>query len=242
MRYAILSDIHANLEGLRQVLHTLRNESIDTYYCLGDIVGYGANPNECVEEIRRIAHVSLAGNHDWAAVGLYPIAGLNDYARAAVEWTQSVLEDNNSSYLKSLPLVFKNQSMTMAHGTLINPGEFYYMSDSGSARETFKVMEGNACFVGHTHVAGVFVQDGKGNISFSAGPVVSIEQGKKYIINAGSVGQPRDHNPESAYCIYDTGVNAVEIKRCAYDVAAAAIKIFDAGLPPFLADRITRGQ
>jgi predicted phosphodiesterase len=242
MRYAILSDIHANLEGLIQVLHTLRKDSIDAYYCLGDIVGYGANPNECIDEIRDIAGVSLAGNHDWAAAGAIPLDYFNDFARDAIKWTRGVLTARNSAFLGQLQLVFSDTVMTMVHGTLIDPGDFHYMFNSGIARENFEVMQTNVCFAGHTHVAGVFIQEGSGRVFFNARPVTSFEKGKKYIVNVGSVGQPRDNDPRAAYCVFDTDAMTVEIKRVVYDTAVASRKILDLGLPHFLADRIMVGQ
>jgi len=242
MRYAILSDIHANLEGLIQVLHILRKESIDTYYCLGDIVGYGANPNECIEELRKVANVSLAGNHDWAAAGEMPLDYFNDFAREAVMWTRGVLTAPNRSFLGQLQLVLSDPSMTMVHGTLIHPEDFHYMCNSGDALETFEVMRTDVCFVGHTHVAGVFIRDGKGNIAGATRSVISLEKGNKYIVNAGSVGQPRDNNPKAAYCIFDTDAGQIEIKRVAYDAAEARRKILNAGLPPFLGERIMVGR
>jgi predicted phosphodiesterase len=242
MRYAILSDIHANLEGLTQVLSALRKDSIDSYYCLGDIVGYGVNPNECIDQIRNIDPVFLAGNHDWAAAGLLPLDYFNTYAQEAMAWTQGVLTGENKDFLKSLELVFSDNRMTMVHGTLNNPGDFNYMFNSGIARETFDSMQTDICFVGHTHVAGVFVQEAEGHVYFNARRLVSIERGKRYIINAGSVGQPRDYDPKAAYCVFDTDKMTVEIKRSAYDVAGARRKILDIGLSHFLADRIIVGR
>jgi predicted phosphodiesterase len=242
MRYAILSDIHANLEGLIQVLRSLRKDSIDAYYCLGDIVGYGANPNECIDEIRNVARVSLAGNHDWAAAGAIPFDYFNNFAREAVAWTRAVLTASNSAFLGQLPLVFNDPVMTLVHGTLVDPERFQYMFNSGIARETFEVMQTDVCFVGHTHVAGIFTRESTGSVSFKARSVVALEKGKKYIVNAGSVGQPRDNNPKAAYCVFDTEDMTVKIKRVAYNTEAARRKIIDAGLPQFLADRIMVGR
>ena len=242
MRYAILSDIHANLESLTQVLHSLRSDSIDAYYCLGDIVGYGANPNECIDEIRNICRMSLAGNHDWAAAGALALDYFNDFARESIVWTQGVLAQDNASYLSRLQLVLDDPAMTMVHGTLPDPGAFHYMFNSGIARETFEVMQTDVCFVGHTHVAGVFMQDGRGRVFFDATPRVTLKPTFKYIVNVGSVGQPRDNDPRAAYCIFDTAALTIEIKRAAYDTRAVRRKILNAGLPPFLADRLTAGQ
>jgi predicted phosphodiesterase len=242
MRYAILSDIHANLESLIQVLHSLRADSIDACYCLGDIVGYGANPNECIEEIRAVCRVSLAGNHDWAAAGLVPLDYFNDFAAEAVTWTQGVLAPDNAAFLSGLQLVLSDPGMTMVHGTLTEPGEFHYMFNSGIARETFEVMQTGICFVGHTHVAGVFIQDSQSRVLFDATPLVSIKPDTKYIVNVGSVGQPRDNDPKAAYCVFDTGSMTIHIKRVAYDIQTARRKVLNAGLPPFLADRLIAGQ
>jgi predicted phosphodiesterase len=242
MRYAILSDIHSNLESLLAVLKTFPNESIEKCYCLGDVVGYGANPNECIKEIRNAAAMTLAGNHDWASAGLFPVDYFVDYAKEAIVWTRGVLTSASKSFLESLKLVFEDQSMTMVHGTLNNPGDFNYMFNSGVARESFELLNTQICFVGHTHVAGVFVQDEAGRVSFGAGPHVKLEPGRKYIVNAGSVGQPRDNNPKAAYCIFDDRSKTIEIKRVAYDLNAVQAKILNAGMPRFLASRIAVGQ
>jgi len=242
MRYAILSDIHANLEGLTVVLNSLRRDSIDAYYCIGDIVGYGANPNECIDEIRAISCISAAGNHDWAAAGIIPADYFNDFAREAVEWTGSVLTSGNREFLRSLGLVLQGTGITLVHGTLVEPHAFHYMFNCGVARETFEAMQANICFVGHTHIAGFFVMDDKEGVSFNAQRQIRIEPGHKYIVNAGSVGQPRDNNPRAAYCVFDTASMIVQIKRESYDVVAASRKILDAGLPRFLAERIMVGQ
>jgi len=242
MRYALLSDIHANLESLLQVLHALRNESIDSYFCLGDIVGYGANPNECIEEIRNICGVCVAGNHDRASIGLISEDVFNEYAREAVIWTRAALGADGARYLKSLDLVFEHDSFTMVHGTLDAPGEFEYMLSPKNAAGTFPFMRGPVCFVGHSHICGTFIQDEGGRISYTAMPVVPIKNGCKYIINVGSIGQPRDNNPKAAYGIFDTVKMRVEIKRVSYDFLAAGEKIIKAGLPGYLADRIVKGR
>lgn len=242
MRYAVFADIHSNLEALNTVLSVYKKEGIDTYFCVGDIVGYGADPNACVEIIRATAKITVAGNHDWASVNLFSTDYFNPYAKEAVFWTKERLSDNNSSFLASLELVYQNSELTLVHGTLDNPEDFYYLTDGYAAEETFRRQETPVCFLGHTHVPGIFRRSFSGQMSYTEGGRVKIEENAKYIVNVGSIGQPRDGNPRASFCIYDSVKKEIEIKRIAYDVAAAREKILQAGLPHFFGERILRGQ
>jgi predicted phosphodiesterase len=242
MRYGILSDIHSNLEALEAVIAAYKDESIERYFCLGDVVGYAANPGECIKEVKALHSIMVAGNHDWAAVNLSSAECFNPQAAQAVFWTRSNLDDKNKSFLKSQELVYQNEDLVLAHGTLDHPQDFNYMADGFIAGESFKLMRGNICFVGHTHVPGVFIQDKDGCIHYNESDYCQLKEDNKYIVNAGSVGQPRDGNPKAVYCIYDTQKREVRIKRIGYDIKTARKKIIASGLPVFLGDRLLAGR
>jgi predicted phosphodiesterase len=186
--------------------------------------------------------ITVAGNHDWASVDLFSIDYFNPYAKAAVFWTREQLDDKSRYFLETLKLVYKNEDLTLVHGTLNNPQDFDYLTDGYVAQETFYLLKNKICFVGHSHVAGIFIQDKNDYIDYYTENYIKIENGNKYIINVGSVGQPRDADPRAAYCIYDTEKKEVRIKRISYDIETARKKILDVGLPQFLGDRLLVGR
>jgi len=242
MRYGIFSDVHSNLEALEAVIAAYRKEAIDKYLCIGDVVGYAANPNECVQKVKALAMIALAGNHDQASVNLLSIDYFNPQASEAIIWTKDNLNEQSNFFLEPLKLVYKNEDLTLVHGTLDNPKEFNYMTDDYTASKTFKLLETNVCFVGHTHVTEVFIQDKNKRIYYSNEKSMAIDRENKYIINVGSVGQPRDGDTSAAYCIYDTNQEIVQIERVGYDIETARKKIYDAGLPRFFGDRLLVGR
>jgi predicted phosphodiesterase len=242
MRYAIFSDIHSNLEALEAVLEAYQKERIDEYLCIGDVVGYAANPNECIERLRKVAMITLVGNHDWAAVDLFSADNFNPEAQKAIFWTKANLTESSKYFLSSLKLVYDIEKLVLVHGSLDSPQVFNYLTNVYSCAATFKLLRSSVCFVGHTHVPVVFIQDKKGDIRYQDVESLKIEPDNKYIINVGSVGQPRDSIPAAAYCIFDTSDQQVQIKRIKYDVFKARRKIIEAGLPQFLADRLLTGN
>jgi predicted phosphodiesterase len=242
MRYGIFADIHSNLEALEAVRKAYRGESIDQYLCVGDVVGYAANPRECIEKIKGLLAITVAGNHDWAAVNLFSVDYFNPAALQAILWTRDSLDDKSRCFLGSLKLLYKNEDLTLVHGTLNKPEDFNYMTDSYVAEETFGILENKICFVGHSHVAGIFIKDKDGRINYLLDNCIGIKKENRYIVNVGSVGQPRDGNHKAAYCIYDTRKREVQIKRIDYDIKTASRKIIAAGLPPFLGERLFLGR
>lgn len=242
MRYGIFSDVHSNLEALEAVLDACRRESIDNYLCIGDVVGYAANPKECIGLVKETAAVTLAGNHDWAAVNLFSLDYFNLFAREAISWTRQNLDQASRHFLSSLKLVYKHADFTLTHATLNNPQEFNYMIDGYIAEETFSLLENKICFIGHTHTAGFFIKEGLRHVCYRQDDSLQIEGTNRYIVNVGSVGQPRDGNPAAAYCIYDTDKEKIQIKRVAYDTTTARGKIISVGLPPFLGERLSAGR
>lgn len=241
MLYIVISDIHSNLQALRAVAGSLPRAAGMRIICAGDTVGYGADPNECVNLVSSLGAENILGNHDAAAVDKADTTFFNGYARDAVLWTKERLGGEQASYLKSLPLVKEDPEFEMAHGTLHEPEEFIYMMTGSDAMHTFGLMKTAVCFVGHSHIPGTFIlRDGK--VHESARKKIKLESGVKYIINAGSVGQPRDGDNRACYCVYDTAKKEIEFRRVDYDIKSAHDAILDAGLPRVLAERLWTGR
>jgi len=242
MRYCLISDIHSNLEAFQAVLEAASKEGIDRYLCVGDVVGYGADPQTAIMLVKSLEpEVLIAGNHDWGVLGLLDLEYFNEYAEAAVIWTQGILNKDERDYLKSFRLVYDGDDFTLVHGSLDEPSKFRYILDADDAYTTMKLMKRPLCFVGHSHVPGIFHSE-KNKIVFIKGAKVKIDQGGKYVVNIGSVGQPRDGDPRASFAIYDTGTATVEIKRVAYDIKGAQEKILKANLPEHLAIRLAGGR
>jgi len=240
MRYAIISDIHSNLEALEAVLETLSKEQIEKFYCIGDIVGYGADPGLCIKRVKEKSMITVLGNHDAGCTGFTDLSYFNEDARTAVAWTRGMLQDIDLEYLKKLELVIRNSDITLVHGTLVSPKEFDYMFDALQARKSFNEMTTNLLFVGHSHVPGIFEQR-NGNVKYFHKDNTKISKKCKYIVNAGSVGQPRDGDNRACYVIYDAQKSEISINRVEYDIEKAQRKILQAGLPSTLAQRLAVG-
>jgi predicted phosphodiesterase len=245
MRYLILSDIHANWEALQAVLESAAGR-YDRIVCLGDVVGYGADPNAVIDWVRDHVKDVIRGNHDKACCGLEDTITFNPVARRAAEWTMTTLTADNREYLHDLargPL--EVDGFLMVHGSVLDEDE--YLIDSYDALFQFPHVEGRLVFFGHTHVQGGFLLWDAGDRVEPArtkaqGDVLRIAQGTTQLINPGSVGQPRDFVWQAGYAIYDTEQHLVEFQRCDYDLETAQKKIRDAGLPPALADRLALGR
>jgi len=241
MRYGIIADIHGNIEALEAALAALSREKIDKFLVAGDIVGYGADPAECIKRTKALKGVIVCGNHDAACAGLVNTKYFNKTAEAAVLWTQRSLSRKDISFLEKLDILFKNSHLTLVHGTLDSPKDFRYMAGKSEAEATFNLMETEVCFVGHSHVPGFFSQ--KNNITrYFYEEKRNISKGEKLIVNAGSVGQPRDGDPRLSYAVYDTDGAFVQLKRVPYDIKKSQKKILEAGLPPSLARRLKNGM
>lgn len=242
MRYAVISDIHGNLEAFQAVLGALSTERIGGYLFTGDIVGYGADPKECIKMLKQLdPAVAIAGNHDWGVIGKIDVSYFNEYAQEAVLWTRDVLDAEETNYLNSLPLVYEDEKITLVHGALNMPEEFYYIFDVEDAYVTLSQMKNCLCFVGHSHVPGIFVSNHT-KAEYVERSGIKIDRDRRYIVNVGSVGQPRDGDSRASFAIYDDEEMTVEIKRVGYDIAKAKEKILDAFLPPSLAERLSEGR
>jgi diadenosine tetraphosphatase ApaH/serine/threonine PP2A family protein phosphatase len=245
MRCAILSDVHANVEALEAVLSSEAVRSADAVVCLGDLVGYYASPNECVELIRRHASSCIAGNHDLAAIGLLDYTDFGRAARLAIDWTRSELTAENRDYLASLPLTETIGSDFMCvHGALHpSPNATLHLSNEARVDASFEQLRSGSfpcrtCFFGHTHRPVVYRHDGQRS-SVLPGGTFELCTSEYHLVNPGSVGQPRDRDPRAAFAVYDTATRELRFERVVFDRAACLARARAAGLllPPSLADR-----
>lgn len=243
MRYAIISDIHGNLPAFEQVLTALAQECIDQYLCLGDIVGYGASPNECCERVRQSGAMSIRGNHDEAIVRPGKEDWFNPEGRVCLLWTREQLTLQNCQWLASLDSTAQADGIFLCHGSIPDPD--YYTITPQQATYSFQAMTMSLAFFGHTHYAEWFAYDGGEQLpsqhSHPEGGICPLEEGCQYLINPGAVGQPRDGNPQASFAIYDDDRREVTIRRIDYDVDAAQQKMFAAGLPQSMAFRLSLG-
>jgi predicted phosphodiesterase len=245
MRYLVFTDIHGNLEALLAVLKAVAKKRVDHYLFLGDLVGYGASPNEVVQKLSSLKPLSLVrGNHDKAVCGLDSVQTFNPIAASAIFWTKSRITKKNYDLLyklKQSPDIV-DESITICHGAPFD--EDYYIFGEFDAAEAFSYFQTPICFFGHTHFPFVYAEKDQiveGTFLEGRANEVKLEKGVRYLINPGSVGQPRDRNPMAAYAIYDTDARTVKFYRVEYDVAEAQRKILDQNLPPALAERLTLG-
>jgi predicted phosphodiesterase len=240
MKFAIIADIHANLEALQVVLEDIKAQKCTHCACLGDVVGYNANPKECLDIIRGMNPPCVKGNHDEYCSSEGPLDGFNPAAAEAVRWTRKQLTEDAKQWLRDLKYSRIVTNFTLVHATLDGPQRWGYVFDKLAAAASFTYQNTAICFFGHTHVPVAFIRD-----SVVRGGTYSkfkIEPGKKYFVNVGAVGQPRDNNPKSAYVIYDSEEGTIELRRLDYDIPGAQKKIIDAGLPPRLAERLAYGR
>jgi len=241
MKYAILSDIHSNLEALECVLDDARKQECSDFVCLGDVVGYGPNPKQCLDIIRNLNCATVMGNHDEYCASTQPMEGFNPVASDAIKWTREQLPNEDKLWLQHLKYVSVVDAFTIVHATLDLPDKWAYVFDKFEAAASFNYQRTAVCFHGHTHVPVAFIRSGKGT-QVSQYKKINIELGQKYFINVGSVGQPRDRDPRASYVVFDISNHVIELRRLEYDIPSTQAKIRDAGLPESLAVRIESGR
>ncbi len=243
MRYLVISDIHANWEALQAVLEAAHGQ-YEKILCCGDLIGYGADPNAVVEWVKENVHSVVRGNHDKAGVDLTELEWFNPVAQVATIWTHETLTPESMSYVKSLPAgPMLVDDFAMVHGSPLNEDE--YLVTVSEATEAFAYNPASIVFFGHTHLQGGFESQRRKvwKIDSSANPtMIELNEGSGYLINPGSVGQPRDENPDAAYVIFDSLDHTVFYHRTPYDIETAQKKILQAGLPSVLADRLSVGH
>lgn len=242
MRYAIIADIHANQVAFTAVLDDIkRRGGVEKVWCLGDVVGYGPDPHECLELLQQTNHICVPGNHDWAAINKIDTSDFNPDAAAANHWTAKQLSPADIGYLGNLPLVIKEENFTLVHGSPREPIWEYILYPS-TAGDNFNYFKTPLCLVGHTHIPVVFRYAENRTVasSFSTDAII-IQNKDRLIINPGSVGQPRDNNPRASYAIYDDSVKTIRLYRVDYDIRSTQEKMAKVRLPEFLITRLSYG-
>jgi diadenosine tetraphosphatase ApaH/serine/threonine PP2A family protein phosphatase len=247
MRCLVISDIHANLPAFEAVLADVKKREIDydITWCLGDLVGYGAFPNECIELLRTLPNVCLTGNHDWAVMNKLDESEFNGSAATVVQWTRACLEPHNLKYLLARPATLEQDNYLLVHASPREP-IWEYVTDPSIAEDNFECFKQHVCLIGHTHVASIFVQDSRTKpvrMSLAEpGSPFAIRKDARYLLNPGSVGQPRDGDPRAAYAILDTVQRRWMPQRAEYDIAAAQQKMRDEQFPHSLIERLEYGR
>jgi predicted phosphodiesterase len=240
MKFAIIADIHANLDAFQVVLADIKEQKCTHYACVGDVVGYGPNPKECLKIVRDMGMPCVKGNHDEYCSIDEQLDGFNPHAAEAVNWTRLQLTPDERQWLRELKYFRMVTSFSMVHATLDGPQRWGYVFDKLAAAASFTYQNTGVCFFGHTHVPVAFIRD-----TVVRGGTYSkfkVDPSKKYFVNVGSVGQPRDNNPKAAYVVYDMNEGTIELRRLEYDIAAVQKKIIDVGLPARLAERLSYGR
>ena len=240
MKYAILGDIHSNLEALQNVLADAQAQGVTRYACVGDIVGYNANPVECLSKVRELGAACVRGNHDHYCSHPESLHGFHPLAADVVSWTRKQLTPEQQEYLRNLRYVASVETFTIVHSTLDMPEQWGYVFDRLEAEANFNYQTTTLCFYGHTHMPLAFEKTD--SIRFGLYTKLKVGLGRKYFINVGSVGQPRDGDPRAAYVVYDMINNTVELRRIPYDIEKTQRKILDAGLPGRIAARLAQGR
>jgi diadenosine tetraphosphatase ApaH/serine/threonine PP2A family protein phosphatase len=242
MRYAILADVHSNLAAFEAVLDDAgKRGGFDKIWCLGDVVGYGPDPHECIGRLRQFEHVCIAGNHDWAAIGKMDTSEFNPVAALAAHWTAEQLTDDDIDYLQNLPLTVLEGDFTLVHGSPREP-IWEYLLSTEAAQDNFAYFETAYCLVGHSHVPLIFEQVADEAVYREFGEDALKLGEKRMIINPGGVGQPRDGDPRASYAIYDAEAQVIHHYRVEYDIPATQKKMAERGLPTPLIVRLSLGR
>jgi predicted phosphodiesterase len=244
MRIAIISDIHANIEALESVLADIKSQKADEIICLGDIVGYGANPNECIDLVKKSCSLIILGNHDAAAIGLLSTDHFNVHAKIAIDWTSENLSPDSQSFLRSLPLKENKYSHAFVHATPYEPNMWYYITSLEEAAFNFQFFETVFCFVGHTHIPIIIVLENEKEVYVHQSNEIKYPEmtQARFLINVGSVGQPRDRNSKACYGILDTDTELFSYVRVAYDITKTQNKMRKIKMPDFLVTRLVDGR
>ena len=235
----MLGDIHGNREALSAVIEDAKTHGVDAYASVGDVVGYNADPGPCIEILAELECVAVRGNHDQYCVVTESDDGMSDIALAAVRWTRRNLRDDHRCFLRELPLSQDIHGFTLVHNSLAAFGNWLYVFDPVDAEDHFYFQKNRVCFHGHTHVPVLFRK--RRGVTCREYGQVKLGRGTRYFVNAGSVGQPRDRDPRAAYVLYDMEADTIELRRVPYPIEKAQRAVHAAGLPGFLAMRLSVG-
>jgi diadenosine tetraphosphatase ApaH/serine/threonine PP2A family protein phosphatase len=242
MRIALISDIHANLEALQAVLLDIEKRKTEVIHCLGDVVGYGSDPSACLNLVDKTCQIKLIGNHDHAALGESSTEDYSPVAKAAADWTKRAISDKDLTLMQSFTVEETVEDSHLVHASPFEPLEFHYILSPHDARQAFPCLKKSLCFFGHTHVPMIFTESKNSLPRQKIGHSFLPDEVGRYLINVGSVGQPRDNDPRAAYVIHDTETGEVEYHRVKYDIRKTQEKMEQARLPELLIERLSVGQ
>ena len=242
MPYAVVSDIHGNLQALERVLADIDERGVDSIACLGDFVGYGADPNACMDLLLPRIEVAVAGNHDHAAIARADISHFNPAAARSAQWTQRELAPAHRTYLDQLPMTAAWRGMWLVHASPVHPELWQYVLSTEEAEEHMHAYEEDVCLIGHSHVPGTFIREGNAEVLYYRSPLVHRGPHRKLLVNVPSVGQPRDGDARAGYLLVDEQRGDLLHVRLEYDVAGAMRRIEEAGLPRALGLRLQWGE
>ena len=242
MKYGFFSDVHANLEALKACIIDFRSEKIDKLYFLGDAVGYGPSPDESVKLIEEVASVKLMGNHDYAALGLMGTEYFNQYAAESMGWTKNSISQKTIEIMSDFELTHVIDGILLVHSSPREPEKWNYILDMEDAEENFDFFTQKICLLGHTHRPYIVFKSESGEANLSKETEEAIKEEYRYLVNIGSVGQPRDGDPRSCYLIYDSETGKIALKRVQYDVRSTQKVMAEIGLPEYLIDRLAVGR
>ena len=242
MILALISDIHGNLEALEAVLQDIERQKADKIFCLGDVIGYGCNPIECLRLVNENCNVKLLGNHEFAVLGLMSDRGLNDLARESLSWTKEKIGDREISIISDFEMDYTLDDNYFVHASPYEPEAWHYILSSREAAAAFEAAEDNICFFGHTHVPLIFSLYPDGRLRQTVGHDFLPDDENRYLVNIGSVGQPRDNDPRAGYVIFDTEEKEVLYHRIEYDLTLTQRKMAEEKIPSYLIERLTNGR
>jgi len=242
MRVALISDIHGNLEALQAVLKDIDNQQIDDIHSLGDVIGYGCDPVACLDLVAEHCQVKLMGNHEYAAIGVLPTEAMNVNARRSIIWTMSQLTDREVSLIGGFEMHAELDDCLLVHASPFEPDEWHYVLSPHEAAEAFDNSDHRLIFHGHTHLPIVYCRPPVGRLRMVAAHDFDPDETSRYLINVGSVGQPRDNDPRSCYAIYDSRELTVTFRRVEYDIQTTQAKMCRAEMPQVLIDRLQAGR
>ena len=242
MLYGICSDIHSNATAFEAVLQSMRENGVERRVCLGDIVGYGVDTDECVDLVKKNMDVCLIGNHDSVAVKYESSVGFNPYAKQAIEWTQKNLSKESVAYIRSLPYIYEENDICFVHASPLSPADWVYVTDLEDALNAFDHFSERYCFVGHTHSPVIIASRPLAIPKILDEYEYVIANTERLLVNVGSVGQPRDRDPRACWCLLDTETKCVRLIRVEYDIRETQNRMKKQGMPSFLIDRLSVGR
>lgn len=242
MKLALISDIHGNLEALVSVLEHIEKQKVDSIHCLGDVIGYGSDPIGCLDLVCRNCDVKLMGNHEFAALGLDDTSDYNPVAKKATVWTMSQLSDRERGLIEKFEMSHTVDDLLLVHASPVEPERWNYILTAEAALDAFVEMRENIGFFGHTHVPQIYCEREEELPRMQAGHDILMDEESRYLINVGSVGQPRDNDPRACYATFDTVEREVLYHRVAYDIEATQEKMTEASLPRMLIERLSVGR